>query len=194
MAQINLLPWRESLRDERKHRFLMGMLVVVAIGGASVFLADQFMRNEIGNQQARNSYMRGEIALVDAKVAEINNLQEQKRETQERMSVIQDLQGSRPVIVRVFDELVKTLPEGVYFQTIERVGDSMNIEGVAESYGKLTDLMRQLDGSDWFADPDLQIISASEDEGFSADVANRFTLDLALVTPNDHQSSEEYLQ
>ena len=194
MAQINLLPWRESRREERKRQFLMVMLGVVFIGGGSVFLADRYVTGEISNQQARNEFIRGEISVLDARVQEINQLQEQKREIQDRMNVIQDLQGSRPVIVRVFDELVKTLPSGVYFQTVERTGDTMHIIGVAESYGKLTDLMRKLESSDWFANPELRIISAAEDEGFAADAASRFTLDLALVTPRSPDEEDNLIR
>ena len=124
--------------------------------------------------------------MVDEQVAEISKLQQQKTEIQERMSVIQNLQGSRPIIVRVFDELVKTLPDGVYFESLERAGESMDIVGVAESYSQLTALMRKLDGSDWFAEPNLRIISAAEDEeAFSDTAANRFNLNLTLVTPEE---------
>jgi type IV pilus assembly protein PilN len=195
MAKINLLPWRENLREERKKNYMLVMLCVLIIAGGSVFGADRFVRNEIKNQQARNAYLEREIAVLDASVAEINSLQEQKREIQDRMNVIQNLQGSRPIIVRVFDELVKTLPEGVYFQTLDRVGDSMNIVGVAESYGQLTTLMRRLGASEWFADPVLQIISATDadSDGFKANAANRFTLDLALVTNLD-QENETIIQ
>lgn len=186
MAQINLLPWRETLREERKRKFLATMVVVLVVSGGVVLLADQFMRGAISNQSARNEYLSSEIAILDEQVVEINQLQQQKREIQDRMSVIQNLQGSRPVIVRVFDELVKTLPEGVYFETVERSGDYMDIVGVAETYSQLTTLMRKLDGSDWFAEPSLRIISATEDEeAFNDTAANRFNLNLALVTPEE---------
>jgi len=195
MAQINLLPWREQQRDDRKRRFLMMIVLIVVAASGSIFLADQYVRNEINSQMARNSFIQNEIQLLDARVAEINQLQDQKREIRDRMNVIGNLQGSRPVIVRVFDELVKTLPEGVYFQSLERAGDYLNIIGVADSYGELTDLMRRLDASEWFADPNLQIISAAEggSEGFSANAANNFTLDLALVVPGG-QEELEYIQ
>jgi len=186
MAQINLLPWRETLREERKRKFLALMVVVLIASGGMVLAADRYMRGAIENQIARNEFMLTEISVVDEQVAEISKLQQQKSEIQDRMSVIQNLQGSRPVIVRVFDELVKTLPEGVYFETLERNGESMNIVGVAESYSQLTTLMRELDGSDWFSEPNLRIISAADDEeAFSDTAANRFNLNLTLVTPEE---------
>jgi len=184
MAQINLLPWRETLREERKRKYLTIIAMAVVASGATVFAADRYVRGAVANQIARNEFLTAEIAVVDAQVAEISKLQQQKREIQERMSVIQNLQGSRPVIVRVFDELVKTLPDGVYFESLERSGESMSIVGVAETYSQLTTLMRKLDGSDWFTAPNLRIISAADDEGaFSDTAANRFNLNLTLVAP-----------
>jgi len=191
MANINLLPWRENLREERKKRYFAVMFGVVIIAAGSVFLADRYVRTEIQEQQARNDYLRTQIVLLDEMVAEISDLQERKQEISNRMNVIQDLQGSRPVIVRVFDELVNTLPDGVYFQTLDRVGDNLNIVGVAESYSRLTELMRKLDSSAWFADPNLRIISAAENEGFSDDAANRFNLNLSLVSPRDRDESNQ---
>ena len=186
MTQINLLPWRETLREERKRRYLALMVVVLLASGGVVLAADRYVRGAMVNQDARNQYLMAEIQVLDEQVAEISELQQQKREIQERMSVIQNLQGSRPVIVRVFDELVKTLPESVYFESLERTGDSMNIVGVAESYSQLTTLMRRLDGSDWFTAPNLRIISAADDEeAFSDTAANRFNLNLTLVTPSE---------
>ena len=192
MAQINLLPWRETLREERKRKYLALMVVVLIASGGVVLAADRYVRGAMVNQSARNEYLMAEIRLMEEQVAEISKLQQQKREIQERMSVIQNLQGSRPVIVRVFDELVKTLPDGVYFETLERSGDRMSIAGVAETYSQLTTLMRKLDSSDWFTAPNLRIISAADDEGaFDDTAANRFNLNLTLVTPNE--SGEEEL-
>lgn len=188
MANINLLPWRESLREERKKKFLTAMALLVFASGAIVLFADRYVRSAMETQQARNEYLNMEIQILNAQVEEINMLQQQKREIQDRMNVIQNLQGSRPVIVRVFDEMVKTLPSGVYFQTLERTGNSLHIVGVAETYSQLTTLMRRLDGSDWFANPDLRIISAAEDESFSDTAANRFNLNLTLVTPDSKES------
>lgn len=191
MAQINLLPWRETLREERKRKYLALMVVVLIASGGVVLAADRYVRGAMVNQTARNEYLMAEIQLMEEQVAEISKLQQQKSEIQERMSVIQNLQGSRPVIVRVFHELVKTLPDGVYFETLERSGDRMSIVGVAETYSQLTTLMRKLDGSDWFMAPNLRIISAADDEGaFDDTAANRFNLNLTLVTPSESGGEE----
>lgn len=185
MAQINLLPWREHLREERKRAFLTTLVGFVLLSGASVFAVDRYFVAEIKQQNARNDYLKQEIQILDAQVAEISELRQQKDEIKERMDVITGLQGTRPVIVRLFDEIVKSLPEGVYYTNLERVGNDLSMEGVAESYAKLTELMRRLDKSEWFKEAALTETSATEDQDLNQAAANVFSLKLKLELPRD---------
>jgi len=150
MANINLLPWREELREERKQEFLVGLGITVAIAAVFIFSGDRFVNNLINNQNELNNYIRQTVASLDEEIAEIRELQRQKAELTERMSVIQDLQGRRPVIVRLFDELVRTMPDGVYYENITRIGDQINFRGLAESNNRVSALLRSLDDSEWF--------------------------------------------
>lgn len=183
MAQINLLPWRERLREERRREFLTIMVGVIIIAGGLIFLVDRYFSGEINTQEARNSFLRGEIQQLDAMVAEINQLREQKEAIRARMNVITDLQGTRPVIVRIFDELVKTLPGGVYYSSIERTDQNISLEGVAESYARITELMRRLDASAWFMETNLSDISAEEGEDPTSESLS-FSITLTMELPN----------
>src|SRR5262245_47873281 len=124
MANINLLPWRERRREERKKTFFVMLGISAGFALAIIGIGILYIKSEISNQNARNAYLTTTIAELDTKIAEIRNLQQQKQDLTERMAVIQDLQGRRPVIVRLFDELVRTLPEGVYYNNITRTGDN----------------------------------------------------------------------
>ncbi len=183
MARINLLPWRERLREERRREFLSILAGVVIIGGGLLFLVDRYFNGEINTQVARNNFIREEITLLDAQVAEISELRQQKEDIRARMNVITDLQGTRPVIVRIFDELVRTLPDGVYYETLQRTGNMIAMEGVAESYSRITELMRRLDNSEWFADANLSDISAANSGQQIAVSAFTFSLTLVLELP-----------
>lgn len=185
MANINLLPWREQLREDRKREFLVALGGTVVIAAGLLFLADRYVNDAIDDQTARNDFLRQQIAVLDQRLVEIRELRAQKEELTERMSVIQDLQGTRPVIVRLFDELVRTLPEGVYYNSITRSGDTVRLEGVAESNGRVSALMRELDNSEWFAAPDLQQVTAQNRGAVQAGQtsSNAFLLDVTLTTP-----------
>ncbi len=180
MANINLLPWREELREERKKEFLIGLVITVAIAGVIIFAGDRFVNNLIGNQNSLNDYLRQTVSSLDEEIAEIRELQRQKAELTERMSVIQDLQGRRPVIVRLFDELVRTMPDGVYYENISRVGDQINFQGLAESNNRVSALLRSLDDSEWFESPVLQQISSNQ----PGPQGNRFELTVLVTTPD----------
>jgi len=180
MANINLLPWREELSEERKQEFLIGVGITVAIAGVILFGGDRFVNNSINNQNGLNNYLREQIALLDEEISEIRELQRQKAELTERMSVIQDLQGRRPVIVRLFDELVRTMPDGVYYDNISRSDNQINFQGLAESNNRVSALLRSLDDSEWFESPDLQQISSNQQGG----EGNNFELTVLVTTPD----------
>ena len=126
MARINLLPWREQLREERKQRFLVTLVGVLIVAGGLVFLADQYLNAAITQQNARNEFIRKEISVLDTRIKEISELKTRRQQLVERMKIIQDLQGNRPIAARVFDQLVRTLPDGVYFTDLKMVGKSIS--------------------------------------------------------------------
>lgn len=181
MAHINLLPWRERLREERKREFFSVIVGVIVIAAGLLFLVDRYFNNGINTQSARNDFVRSEIAILDERVAEINQLRQQKEDIQARMNVITDLQGTRPVIVRIFDELVKTLPDGVYYSIVTRVDNSIEIEGVSESYSRITELLRRLEDSEWFQETDLDAVQALNNNSPTEEF--EFTLRLILELP-----------
>ncbi|AQZ94461.1 PilN domain-containing protein [Halopseudomonas phragmitis] len=187
MARINLLPWREELREERKKEFLTVLALIVLFAGALVFLADRHFNGQISHQNARNELLRQEIRLLEARIREIDQLQARRTQLLERMKVIQDLQGNRPIIVRVFDELTRSLPDGVYFTSLEMKGSTISVKGGAESNSRVSNLMRQMDASDWLAAPNLTAVRAVTQGAL--DQANVFELSVRQTEPAT--SSEE---
>jgi len=197
MANINLLPWRERKREEHKKSFFISLGVAAGIAVALLGLSDRVVNASINNQAALNEYLRQQIVLLDEKLVQIKLLREQKAALTERMAVIQGLQGTRPIIVRLFDELVRSLPEGVYYNSIIRTGDSISLEGVAESNNRISALMRDLDASKWFADPDLRQVNALpgaiNDAGAQESVQNEFQLTVKVTTPGQVLEAAEVL-
>lgn len=160
MARINLLPWREELREQRKQQFLVILGGVLVASAALVFLGDQYFTAAIENQNARNDFLRKEIVVLDARIKEISELKSRRQQLLERMKIIQDLQGNRPIIGRVFDQLVRTLPDGVYFTDLKMTGRNIAIAGAAESNNRVSNLMRNMDASEWLTAPTLNEVKA----------------------------------
>ncbi|MBD7975891.1 MULTISPECIES: type 4a pilus biogenesis protein PilN [Pseudomonas] len=181
MARINLLPWREQLREERKQRFLASLIGVLLIAGGVVFLTDQYFSAAIDRQTARNEFVRKEIAVLDARIKEISELRTRRQQLLERMKIIQDLQGNRPIIARVFDQMVRTLPDGVHFSELKMTGKNIAIKGAAESNNRVSNLMRNLDASDWLTAPNLTEVKAVTSG--AVEQANHFQLTVQQTQP-----------
>ena len=188
MAQINLLPWREERRQELKKQFLVTLALVVALGAGLVLLGDRIINSQIENQTARNAYLTENIKKLDKIIAEIRDLQKRRNQLLDRMRVIQELQGNRPIIVRVLDQLVRTVPDGVFYRSLNKKADKISIAGMAESNNRVSSLMRRLDTSDWLANPNLDKVKAAPNFG---DQANTFNLTVKVQAPAvDEQPGE----
>jgi type IV pilus assembly protein PilN len=180
MAQINLLPWREERRQELKREFLTVIALVVALGVGVIILGDLVVNGQIDNQRARNKYLTENIKELDKQVAEIKELERKRNQLIDRMRVIQELQGNRPIIVRILDQLVRTVPDGVFYTSVTAQSKQISIKGIAESNNRVSSLMRRLDASDWLADPNLDAVTAAPEYG---DQATTFNLTVSVQLP-----------
>lgn len=181
LTKINLLPWREELRQEQKKNFAMMAVMTCILAAAIVGLIHFQMQSKIDYQLSRNNFMSAEITKVDEEIREISELQKVRRSLIERMEVIQDLQGSRPSIVHLFTEIVSTVPNGVYLQTLSQTGGNLLIKGEAESNARVSTYMRNLSASDWLKDPNLTVI---EIEDITVNRISTFTLTVKQTSPN----------
>ena len=160
MAKINLLPWRAERRKQREREFygMLGIaaLVAGAIGVGAVMHHDAM----IENQKRRNGLLTTEISALDARITEIADLERKKSAMLNRKAVIEQLQASRSQMVHLFDELVRTIPEGVRLNSIKQSGDQLTLDGLAQSNARVSAYLRNLGGSEWLTNPDLTIIDA----------------------------------
>lgn len=160
MPRINLLPWREQQRKERKLAFL------VALGGATLgaivaaFAAYLLFNSLIDSQQARNDHLRAEITVLDRQIQEINDLESQKQRFISRMQVIDKLQRSRSEVVHLFDEVTGMMPDGTYLTSFKQTSRRLKFEGVAQSSTRVSTFMRNIAASQWVKDPELEVVES----------------------------------
>ena len=180
-TRINLLPWREELRQEQKKQFGVMAALICVLAVAIVGLIHIQMQSKIDYQLSRNRFVSSEISKVDEEIKEISELQKVRRSLVERMEVIQDLQGSRPSIVHLFTEIVSTVPNGVYLESLAQTGSNLLIHGEAESNARVSTYMRNLSASDWLKEPNLTVI---EIEDITVNRISTFTLTVKQTSPN----------
>ncbi|MDH5436042.1 MAG: PilN domain-containing protein [Gammaproteobacteria bacterium] len=162
MVRINLLPWREIRRKERERQFYSILAGSALLMGAIVLYVHLHINGLIDEQNNRNAFIESEIAIVEKQIKEIDQLEKEKARLLARMNVIQKLQSSRPVIVHMFDEIVNTLPDGVYLTSIKQNNNVLTLQGVAQSNARVSAFMRSIDKSDWLTDPKLNVIQTNK--------------------------------
>lgn len=188
MAKINLLPWREVYRKEKKEQFLIAVGGVFALSALVAYLWIVSVESSIDHQNSRNQLLENEIEILDKQVHEINELKKKRDDLLVRIKIIQDLEGTRPLIVRYFDDFARAIPDGLYITGVSRKDDVVTVDGVGESYNRVASLMRNLDLSDWFASANLtSIVDVSKDEG---EQASAFKMTIHTSVPGDENQAE----
>jgi type IV pilus assembly protein PilN len=183
MPRINLLPWRDQQRRERKLAFFIALGGAVALAGIALFIAYLLVGSMIDSQEHRNERLRAQIKVLDKQIEEINDLETQKQKFISRMQIIEKLQRSRPEVVHLFDELVKQMPDGTYLTTVKQTGPKLKLEGVAQSSTRVSALMRNISASQWLRNPELEVVQTKTDT-----VGSSFVLDaeqIGLPTSDD---------
>jgi type IV pilus assembly protein PilN len=149
MPRINLLPWREQQRTERKKSFAVGMIAAFIAALAVTGAGYLFMNAVVDAQTSRNQRLTEEIKVLDKKIEEINSLEQQKQQHIARMQIIDKLQRSRSEIVHVFDTFVKIVPDGTYLTSVVQNGQRFKIQGVAQSATRVSSFMKAIEASEW---------------------------------------------
>lgn len=188
MAKINLLPWRAERRKLREREFYMMLLMTAVAAFAVLFAAIYWMSHLIENQNQRNAYLQAEIKGLDKKIEEIKELDKTRSQLLTRKEIIEQLQSNRSQMVHLFDELVKTIPDGTRLSTMKQVGDTLTLEGIAESNSRVATYMRHIDASPWMGRTELR---KTENKADAKDGNKKlpyvFSLDVKLRKPTDAQ-------
>lgn len=180
MARINLLPWRETERKRRKREFAAATGIALALAVLIAMLVHLQVEIWIDAQESRNRYLSDEIAQLDRKIKEIKSLEETKANLLARMNIIQQLQESRPEAVHLVDELVNTIPEGVFITRLDQSGRSVVVEGRAQSNARVSAFMRNVEASAWIGNPKLLLIEHKDKTGTGY---SRFRLSFDQIKP-----------
>jgi len=186
MPNINLLPWRDELREELKRQFFMVLVGAVAISILVLLLTHGIVGKKITHQTIRNQFLTQEINVLDKQIQEIKELKKKREALIARMNIIKQLQSNRPRVVHLFDELVTILPKGVHLSKVIRKGRVVTLLGKSESNTNVSDLMRSVERSKWLTDPSLNEIITNKLKG---NYLSEFKLDMLQETPKIDQKA-----
>ncbi len=161
MIRINLLPHREEKRKARRQQFVL-LAALTALAGILVwFVGHSIITGYVEGQEAKNAFLKREIAVLDKEISEIKGLREQAEALLSRKQVIESLQTNRTETVQIFNELAQQMPEGVYLKSLKQTGAKINLIGYAQSNARVSNLMRNLEASPHLERADLVEVKAA---------------------------------
>ena len=156
MAHVNLLPWRAERRKQREREFYMQLGAAFVVAVLVLLLWIFWMNQRIDNQNERNAYLQTEIKQLDVRIAKIKDLETVRAHLLARKQIIEQLQADRSQMVHLFDELVKTIPTSARLTGLKQGGQSMSLDGVAQSNASVAEYMRNIESSPWMGHADLR--------------------------------------
>ncbi len=163
MILINLLPHREAARKRRRELFQATMFASFLAGLVMAGIIYMWLQNRIADQQGRNSFLQSEIKVLEGQIKEIATLEDEITALRARQKAVEDLQADRNLPVHLLNELTKQLPEGVYVTSLRQTGQTVSMQGVAQSNERVSELLRNLsEKTPWFTKPELiEIVSSN---------------------------------
>lgn len=164
MARINLLPWRDELREKRKKEFIAICIGAALIGVFIVALTWFFYNHKLEDQEQANQLISSTNQNLDVQLKSLEGLEAQRNAIIERMKLIQGLQSQRPIAVRLIDEMARVTPSNLYITKFVRVGDKFTIEGKAESPNTVAEFLRNLEASAWYRNAFMNSFLAVEEK------------------------------
>jgi type IV pilus assembly protein PilN len=190
MAHVNLLPWRAARRKQREREFYLQLAAAFVAAFAVMLLWVFWMDQRIDNQNDRNTYLQTEIKQLDVRIAKIKDLETVRSHLLARKQIIEQLQADRSQMVHLFDELVRTIPSSARLSGLKQSGQSMSLDGVAQSNASVAEYMRNIEASPWMGHADLRKTENSHD---SSRMPYTFGLDVALSRPktDDAKSGDD---
>jgi len=186
MPRINLLPWRTAERKRRQQQFGIWAIVAVAAAGVVTGLIYLAVGSSIESQRDRNALLNHEIEKLDKQITEILGLEAQRARMNARMEVIEKLQRSRPEVVHLFDQLAKTLPDGVYLTSVKQTDKRLELKGVAQSSTRVSALMRNIDASEWMENPELEVVETKRGQALGSDFT-LFATQVGVQLPGEEE-------
>jgi type IV pilus assembly protein PilN len=156
---------------------------------AIIFLGYTFISSQVEAQTARNSRLDEAIVKLDKEIADIKDLKDQISIMLDRKQVVENLQTNRSQSVVVLDEISRQLPEGMYLKSIKQQGNSITLEGVADTNSRVATLVRNFSTSNWLDTPTLVEIRSVSPDTQKSQKQNVFTLGVNVKSPKTEEDS-----
>ena len=192
-TKINLLPYREEIKQRKKQQFNILMLSALLVGVGLSVLAYVSINSAISNQESRNQFLETEISKLDTDLGEIKKQQQEKENFLAKKQKVEELQEKRSQAAYIIDTLNVLTPENTYLTAVNAENPTTyTITGRAMSDNKIAMLMRALPSTGVFSQPELLSIKKNDNyQEFTLRVLLNQSTPSVSVTETNPQAQEQ---
>ncbi|CDQ12266.1 Fimbrial assembly family protein [Acidithiobacillus ferrivorans] len=180
MIRINLLPYREAQRAQRGQLLVLALIGILLLAALLYYGVYSIFSARVSAEQQKVQYLQGVTTQLDKKIASIADLRKKRDELLSREGIITDLQDQRDMVVRLFNTLAQITPDGIFLTKLQQTGDSITVDGYSQANNQVAAFMRNIEASNIFAKPELNIISKSK---LGNEEVGQFTLQMSIRIP-----------
>ena len=191
MIRINLLPYREAQRAQRSQLLVLAFIGVLLLAALLYYGIYSIFSARVSAEQQKVRYLQGVTTQLDKKIASIADLRKKRDELLSREGIITDLQDQRDMVVRLFNTLARVTPDGIFLTKLQQTGNSIRVNGYAQTNSQVAAFMRNIEASKIFAKPELNIISKSK---LGNEEVGQFTLQMSIRPPAAANKSDASAQ
>ncbi|OCB02267.1 pilus assembly protein PilN [Acidithiobacillus ferrivorans] len=180
MIRINLLPYREAQRAQRGQLLVLALIGILLLAALLYYGIYSIFSARVSAEQQKVQYLQEVTTQLDKKIASIADLRKKRDELLSREGIITDLQDQRDMVVRLFNTLAQITPDGIFLTKLQQTGDSITVDGYSQANNQVAAFMRNIETSNIFAKPELNIISKSK---LGNEEVGQFTLQMSIRIP-----------
>ena len=161
--EINYLPWRESIRIEKKNKLIaiLSLLALMTAGGWYAFYLVE--ESNLEYQQQRNKSIEMHAEIFDKQIIEIETMKEDKREIINRAQIINKLESNRYTVIEVMDLVTKKMPDTIYLKKFTINQDEVIALGVSRSKSDISRLVRTVSKSEFFINSKVEYVNVVDE-------------------------------
>lgn len=179
MSNINLMPWREAVKQREKKQFFTLLGLSLGLAALVVLAVNMLIGQMVQGQVSRNDYLTAQTAILDKQLGEINELKKRKNDLIDRMRLIDQLQQRRNLPVHLFNDLPALVSNGVYLNSLDLAGSGISVVGKTEAYSRVANMVRKIEASNWLGQPHISSIFATSSKPLSL---SEFSAQFKVIT------------
>jgi type IV pilus assembly protein PilN len=159
MTQINLLPWREQARQDKKIQFAITLSAYIVLTLIIVVIFHVYFNGLIRHNNARIAFLQTTLGTKQNEYSILRDKKQKQNLIETELDFLNNLHEKSFRAVNLMNELNKTIPSAITLEKLIREENKIILIGSAQSELQITLFLKNISKSPFFNQPVLTHIT-----------------------------------